>query len=423
MPDADAISKALDKRLVGIYSDALETAMLGKRDFLRKLSRMDELEKALPAGYTEEQRKKWRQGFIQQAIRQEQVIAGISQALSDAGEQAAVTLRDTMTQLYAQDRADTIAQVGGDKLAASFAQYDKRQLSVLLQEHESPFSKLAYDKLNTLSMPQKRLQSALAQATILGESQRQIIERIRAVTGQSLNQARTVAQTERTRVQSQARNQAIGEAAQMGIAVRRKWICKGYHSRPTHRMLHGQIVGADEPFITATGISLMYPGDPSAPAEEVINCHCVLVPVVTGRKRAETQESSAKRKESYTNPKTGLQYQYGYGKLSAGDIVITPPGNEAVFERWKRGTKDQTIAGYGTDTPIDDIKRIVREYKGQADLWIKQKRPGIITLTDEYGNEESVLVDFHWYYEASAGIVERKIKVDEITGTWVLEEI
>ena len=36
------------------------------------------------------------------------------------------------------------------------------------------------------------------------------------------------------------------------------------------------------PFISSSGAQPMHPGDPRAPMEEVINCHCVLVPVAEG---------------------------------------------------------------------------------------------------------------------------------------------
>ena len=159
----------------------------------------------------------------------------------------------------------------------------------------------------------------------------------------------------------------------------------------------------------------MYPGDPSAPAEEVINCHCVLVSVVE-KSQAEQEHQEEHRLAAYENQNTGLKYHYTYGKLSAGDEVVTPDERTAIFEKWVRGSKVETIAGYGSDREIDDIDRIVNRFGGLAKQWMKQKRKGIITTIDDSGNEEFGVVDFHWYYEPSVGIIERKIKQDERTG-------
>ena len=42
-----------------------------------------------------------------------------------------------------------------------------------------------------------------------------------------------------------------------------------------------------EKFRTIWGNDLEFPGDPNAPAKEVINCHCVMVPdVATEEERA-----------------------------------------------------------------------------------------------------------------------------------------
>lgn len=57
--------------------------------------------------------------------------------------------------------------------------------------------------------------------------------------------------------------------------VYREWDSTGDTKvRHSHRALDGEQVGLDEPYISPTGARIMYPGDPDAPAEEVINCRC-----------------------------------------------------------------------------------------------------------------------------------------------------
>jgi hypothetical protein len=48
---------------------------------------------------------------------------------------------------------------------------------------------------------------------------------------------------------------------------------RGRYSRPDHVAVDGMKVGYDETF-TVGGISMRYPGDPSAPVEQVVNCRC-----------------------------------------------------------------------------------------------------------------------------------------------------
>ena len=129
-------------------------------------------------------------------------------------------------------------------------------------------------------MIRSALQSQMAQAAILGESQEKIIKRIQNVTGQAEYQARRIAQTERNRVQSQARAEALHEAAKMGITVTKAWSARMRNTRDSHAALNGVEIPENEKFRTIWGNELRYPGDPEAPAAEVINCFCVLVPDV-----------------------------------------------------------------------------------------------------------------------------------------------
>lgn len=74
----------------------------------------------------------------------------------------------------------------------------------------------------------------------------------------------------------------------------------------------------------------------------------------------------------------------------------------------KEGTKLQNkeiIAGKGHRRKIDDIARLVREYKGtKPQDWQKLKAWATIVYDD--GEEE--YVELHWYYAESVGMVEVK---------------
>ena len=48
-------------------------------------------------------------------------------------------------------------------------------------------------------------------------------------------------------------------------------------TRDSHAILHGESTGIDEPFVSPlTQARIRYPGDPMAPAGEIINCRCAL---------------------------------------------------------------------------------------------------------------------------------------------------
>lgn len=277
---SDAIEQATMTRVVEIYTGALRKALQNKKAFLRKIADVDSGKIKPPQYYVERgEVAKWREGFVRELMRQEKVIDGIMEQLNAAGADAAALIRESMVDIYNANRQDATKTLAleADQLgvSAAFAQYDKRQIAVLLQEQQSPFSRLAYQNMGQNPAIRRSLQNEMAQATILGESQRDIIKRIRKVTGQTVAQARRVAQTERTRVQSQARWQAGNEAAAMGLRVYNTWSTRMINSRESHIALNGKAAMQGERF---PGSVLRYPGDPEGPAREVINCFCVLVP-------------------------------------------------------------------------------------------------------------------------------------------------
>lgn len=93
----------------------------------------------------------------------------------------------------------------------------------------------------------------------------------------------TIARTEGLRVAHQASNelyrQATANGDLAGQRVERRWVHgpkRGKHARDFHLSMTGQLRGLDEPFTSGRGVSLMHPGDPSAPADETLNCMCVV---------------------------------------------------------------------------------------------------------------------------------------------------
>ena len=282
---SDAIEQATMTRVIEIYTGALRRALKDKKAFLQKIADVDSGKIKPPMYYVQRgEVDKWRQGFIRELMRKNKVIDGIMKQLNEAGAEASALIRDSMVDIYQANRQEATARLAleADQLgvSATFAQYDKRQIAVLLQEQQSPFSRLAYQNMGANPAIRRRLQNEMAQATILGESQREIIKRIRKVTGQTVAQARRVAQTERTRVQSQARWQAGNEAAAMGLRVYNTWSTRMINSRESHIILNCKCALQGERF---PGSVLRFPGDPEGPAADVINCHCVLEPHILRR--------------------------------------------------------------------------------------------------------------------------------------------
>ena len=113
----------------------------------------------------------------------------------------------------------------------------------------------------------------MRQAILHGESTDKIAERIRRVMANGAYNARRIAQTERTRIQSQARYEQMLQLAARVVRLQKKWVARmDKRTRDTHAELNGTIIGLQERFSNG----LLYP---SGPAKEIINCRCVLIAV------------------------------------------------------------------------------------------------------------------------------------------------
>jgi hypothetical protein len=80
-------------------------------------------------------------------------------------------------------------------------------------------------------------------------------------------------------------------AADMGVAVEKQWVSatdirtrRIPRNQYDHLHMNGKRVPFDAGFVvpsTRTIDLMMYPGDPSAPASEVVNCRCVMATEAT----------------------------------------------------------------------------------------------------------------------------------------------
>ena len=93
--------------------------------------------------------------------------------------------------------------------------------------------------------------------------------------------ARTIARTETVRAvhegQEEMLEQLVSSGAVDASQIRREWrTARDERVRPSHVAMHRQRRRVGETFISGDGNRLRYPGDPSAPPEDTVQCRCVL---------------------------------------------------------------------------------------------------------------------------------------------------
>lgn len=271
----DERMRKLTKRLDNVYSDAYKKAVSNNEKAIARFAKFKETD--FP-NLTPAELKLKREYYIREVNRTKTAYKNIAAEISEAGKTASKIIQGEMSNIYGLNYdfgAFGIQRQAG--LNLKFNVYDRNQLAVLVQDGQSPFTKIAYNNLGKDNVIVKRLQNQLIEATMNGESQQAIIRRIRGITGQSTRQAKRVAQTERTRVQNQGRNQAIDEANEMGVKTQKQWVSRmDSRVRDDHADVTGEIRDSGEAYSNG----LMFPGDPSGAAYQIVNCRCYEKPMV-----------------------------------------------------------------------------------------------------------------------------------------------
>lgn len=156
----------------------------------------------------------------------------------------------------------------------------------LAAAREPPMTRVALDDIANPYSVRQDLQRAFRRSMDSHESTEQLLDRLQGVVDMSRSRARTIAQTERTRAQNGSRYaQAIEEylaAYEKAVKNHRKrpekpvfqWVNPRTAKEP--RPHHVSVSGTKKPIGEQFLPNLRYPGDPQAPASEVINCHCYI---------------------------------------------------------------------------------------------------------------------------------------------------
>ena len=110
-----------------------------------------------------------------------------------------------------------------------------------------------------------------------GLSYQEMARNLKNITNVDYNKTLRIAKTEGHRIQQEATYNVQKRAIAKGAKVVKQWDSTlDGKTRPTHRVLDGQIIGVDEYFKSESGYKALYPGNFGIPSEDC-NCRCCLL--------------------------------------------------------------------------------------------------------------------------------------------------
>jgi len=125
------------------------------------------------------------------------------------------------------------------------------------------------------STTKSKLRKTLSEGVKEGEGVKELSERVSEVF-----RIRRGAETERiarTEVLSASNEADLESYIQSGVVEKKEWLATlDDRVRPWHAEMDGEVAKVGEKFSNG----MMFPGDPSAPADDTINCRCTTLPVV-----------------------------------------------------------------------------------------------------------------------------------------------
>lgn len=186
-----------------------------------------------------------------------------------------------------------------------------QELIVRAVKNEAPLVKPFYDYLGEdVEKLKKRVRNNISRGLAQGSSYSDISKNIARgmvgdyskLKGGALYDAYRITRTEGHRITNEAAFDAQKQAKEKGAEIVKQWDATiDRRTRPSHARVDGEIRELDESFSNG----LMYPGDSSGGAAEVINCRCALLQRAKWALDEEELKTLQERAEYFGLDKTG----------------------------------------------------------------------------------------------------------------------
>lgn len=289
----DSVISELEKKIQKEYKQANDEVQQKVDDYFARFAKKDQKKKAqLKAGYiTQEEYNDWRYGQVCVGERWKELKQNIAQDYVNTNQIARAMIEDRQADVYAMNHNFATYQVEHDSLMdTSYTLYNRRTVQNLIKDDprllpfpktDSPTAKKLSERMDLIWNRQK-INSAITQGVLQGESIPQISKRLEKVTDMNHSAAVRNARTMMTSCENKGRQDAYDSLRDKGIDLAEKWVATlDGRTRHSHRHLHGTY---KDPKTGLYENGLEYPGDPFGEPEEIYNCRCCEIAEVLGFK-------------------------------------------------------------------------------------------------------------------------------------------
>ena len=260
-------------RLEKIYGESLS-------DIEKKAKKLqddiEELDKLAKLSISEEEREvllSRKRSKVYQKQYQEALKKQVDEILDKMHTEEFKTVSEYLDKCYEEGFVGTLYDLQGQGIPLLMP--IDQEAMVRAVQLDSKISQGLYSRLGEDVSKLKRLiASDVSRGISTGMTFKQIAGQLKAKTNIGYNNAVRIARTEGHRIQCQSTMDACYKAKDIGADVVKQWDSTlDARTRESHQAVDGQIRELDKPFSNG----LMFPGDPSGGAAEVVNCRCALL--------------------------------------------------------------------------------------------------------------------------------------------------
>lgn len=281
--DAENYLFEITAELESIYGQAYDEIAVKAEEYLKwyqleDAKKRNQLSKNL---ITADEYKTWRRTYMLTGRQNYAMLDVLASNLTNVNGIAASVINGYMPAVYAANynwTAFTIEK--GLKAVTSFSLYDEQTVERLVRDKPDLLPKASVNIPKDKRWNKVKLNSAVTQGILQGETIDEIAVRLASVTDMSMNAAVRNAATMTTSAQNGGRMDGYERAMTMGVRLQHRWIATlDGHTRPSHRQADGEVIEVGGKYSNG----LRYPGDPNGRPEEIYNCRCRDVAMVDGQ--------------------------------------------------------------------------------------------------------------------------------------------
>ena len=279
--------KLCDKRLQKIeskitkeYEKALKDMQKKSRKYFERFREQDEIKRDLvEKGQLEKELYiGWRKNKFVNGQYYNDMISSLSQSLQQARQSAEKIINNNLPYIYAESSNFAAYQVENKlKINAKFALVDQYAVKELLAHNTKLLPKPTTNIAKVNKWNRQKLNSAILQGILQGESIPNIARRLKRVSNMSKAASIRNARTMTTAAENRGRVDSYKDAEKKGIQLHQRWMAvHDDRTRDSHRLMDGEVQKIGERFSNGC----RYPADPTGEPSEVYNCRCSLEAVI-----------------------------------------------------------------------------------------------------------------------------------------------